>query len=69
MDIIEGLKINGNQFINWKISFEELEEICHNENIYYQIEIIKMFKIIMLPVEFANLGIVTASIYYIVNLS
>ena len=65
MNIIEGLKIKENQFINWKVSFEEFRNVCQNNNIDYQFEIGNMLKKIILSMEFANLGKVKANFCFI----
>ena len=65
MNITEGLKIKENQFINWKTSFEVFIKICKSNHIDYQLEICDKSKKIVLSMEFANLGKVKASFYFI----
>lgn len=65
MNIGDGLKIKENQFINWKISFENFIDVCKKNYIDYQIEQGNMLKKIVLHMEFANLGKVKANFYFI----
>lgn len=65
MNITEGLLIKENQFVNWNISFEELKFMCKKTNIDYQSKTMDMLKRVSLPIEFANLGMVQANIYFI----
>ena len=65
MKITEGLKIKEDQFIDWSVSFEELRDICQQNNIDYQLETGNILKRIVLSIEFANLGKVKASFCFI----
>lgn len=65
MNIIEGFNINENQFVRWNVSFEEFKNICKKNNIDYQLEMNNILKEIILSMNFANLGKLRASIYFI----
>lgn len=65
MNITDGLMINENQLISWNISFEAFKRICEKNNISHQQETTDVFAKISLPIEFANLGRVQATIYFI----
>lgn len=66
MNITDGLMIS-NQIINWDISLEEFKLICRKNKIDHKYEKIGKLVRISLPFEFANLGIVQATIYFINN--
>lgn len=65
MNIGDGLMIMENQFINWRISFENFIDVCKKNYIDYQIEQGNMLKKIVLHMDFANLGKVKANFYFI----